>query len=130
MAYLNKAQIIGNLGADPEIRYLPNGQKVANFSVATTERWTDKSSGEKREHTEWHNVTLYRNLAEVAGEYLKKGSQVYVEGKQRTERWQDKDTGADRNRTVIVGQELQMLGRAAKDGDNVPSRDDGDDIPF
>ena len=127
MAYLNKAQIIGNLGADPEIRYLPDGQKVANFSVATTERWTDKASGEKREHTEWHNVTLYRKLAEVAGEYLKKGSQVYIEGKQRTERWQDKDTGADRNRTVIVGQELQMLGRAAKDGGDVPSRDDEDD---
>ena len=130
MASLNKVILIGNLGADPETRYTTSGDAVCNVRLATTDSWRDKASGEQREATEWHRVVFYRRLAEIAGQYLKKGSQVYIEGKQRTERWQDKDTGADRNRTVIVGQELQMLGRAAKDGGDVPSRDDEDDIPF
>lgn len=130
MAYLNKVQLIGNVGADPEIRFLPDGRKVANFSVATTERWTDKQSGEKRERTEWHSIVMYRGLADVAGEYLKKGSQVFIEGRLRTERWQDKDTGADRSRTVIVGDDLQMLGRAPAAGGDAPVRDEQDDDAF
>lgn len=129
MAYRNKVELIGNLGNDPEIRFMPDGQKVATISVATTERWTDKQSKERRERTEWHKVVFYRGLADVAGEHLKKGSQVFIEGKLRTEQWTDKDTGADRSRVVIVAEDLQMLGRAPKD-DNRADPFSGDDSDF
>ena len=92
MASVNKVIIVGNLGRDPETRYLPSGEAVTNISVATTETWKDKASGEKKEATEWHRVSFFGKLAEIAGEYLKKGSQVYVEGQLRTRKWQDKET--------------------------------------
>ncbi|AOY00352.1 single-stranded DNA-binding protein [Jeongeupia sp. USM3] len=109
MASLNKVILIGNLGRDPEVRYLPNGDAVCNFSIATTENWKDKS-GQKQEKTEWHNITMYRRLAEIAGQYLKKGSSVYIEGKLQTRKWQDKQTGADRYTTEIIADQMQMLG--------------------
>ena len=110
MASLNKVLLIGNLGRDPEIRYMPDGSAVCNFSIATTETWKDKSSGQKQEKTEWHNIVIYRRLAEVAGQYLKKGSPVYLEGRLQTRKWQDKATGADRYTTEIVADEMKMLG--------------------
>lgn len=108
MASLNKVQIIGNLGRDPEIRYLPSGGAVADISVATTATWKDKD-GEKKEHTEWHRCTFFGKLAEVVGEYLKKGAQVYVEGRLQTEKWQDKE-GNDRYTTKIMADRMLMLG--------------------
>lgn len=110
MASVNKVILVGNLGADPEMRYMPNGDAVCNVRLATTESWKDKQSGEKREITEWHRVVFYRKLAEIAGQYLKKGSQVYLEGRIRTRKWQDKD-GQDRYTTEIEANEMQMLGR-------------------
>jgi len=109
MRGVNKVIIVGNLGNDPEIRTMPSGAQVANLSVATTESWKDRTTGEKQERTEWHRIALFGRLAEVAGEYLKKGGQVYVEGSLRTRKWQDKQ-GNDRYSTEIVGQEMQMLG--------------------
>ncbi|HEY9082477.1 MAG TPA: single-stranded DNA-binding protein [Vicingaceae bacterium] len=117
MAGINKVILVGNLGKDPEVRYLEGGTAVANFPLATSENYTDRSSGEKKTITEWHNVVLWRGLAEIAEKYLKKGNQVYIEGKLRTRKWQDKD-GHDRYTTEIVGDSMQMLGR--KD-DNSPS---------
>lgn len=111
---INKVILIGNLGADPEVRYMTNGEAVANLSVATSEGWKDKETGENKERTEWHRVVFYRRLAEIAGEYLKKGSKVYVEGKIRTRKWQDQN-GQDRYTTEIYGDELQMLDRAGAD---------------
>lgn len=108
MASLNKAILIGNLGKDPEVRFMPNGDAVCNFSIATTESYKDKN-GDKQDKTEWHNVTIYRKLAEIAGQYLKKGSQVYLEGKIQTRKWQDKE-GNDRYTTEIVCDEMKMLG--------------------
>lgn len=108
MSSLNKAQIIGRLGQDPEVKYLPSGAAVANLSVATSERWTDKQTGEKQERTEWHRVTLYGRIAEVAGEYLQKGGLVYIEGRIQTRKWQAQD-GTDRSSTEIIGNELKML---------------------
>ena len=108
MASINKVILIGNLGRDPETRYLPNGDAVTNVSIATTETWKDKN-GEKQEKTEWHRVTFYRRLAEIAGEYLKKGSQIYIEGRIEYRKWQDKD-GQDRYSTDIVATEMKMLG--------------------
>src|SRR5215213_3772699 len=108
MASVNKVILIGNLGADPETRYLPSGDAVTNIRIATSENWKDKS-GEKQEHTEWHRIAFFGRLAEIAGEYLKKGSQVYVEGRIRTRKWQDKE-GQDRYSTEIVADSLQMLG--------------------
>lgn len=105
---INKAIIIGNLGNDPEVKYLPNGGAVANITVATSETWKDKNTGEQKENTEWHRVVFFRRLAEIAGEYLKKGSKVYIEGKLQTRKWQDKD-GNDRYTTEIVANEMQML---------------------
>jgi single-strand DNA-binding protein len=105
---VNKVILIGNLGKDPEVRYMPNGEAVANITLATSETWKDKS-GAKQEKTEWHNVVFYRRLAEIAGEYLKKGSQIYVEGRITTEKWQDKE-GKDRYTTKIVANEMKMLG--------------------
>ncbi|WP_454695921.1 single-stranded DNA-binding protein [Achromobacter aegrifaciens] len=110
MASVNKLILVGNLGRDPEVRYSPDGAAICNLSIATTSQWKDKSSGERREETEWHRVVLYNRLAEVAGEYLKKGRQVYIEGRLKTRKWQDKDTGADRYSTEVVGDQMQMLG--------------------
>jgi single-strand DNA-binding protein len=104
---VNKVILIGNLGKDPEVRYFPNGDAVCNVSIATSESWTDKQSGEKKEHTEWHNVSFRRKLAEVVGQYLHKGSKVYVEGSLRTRKW-EKD-GVDRYTTEIIVNDLQML---------------------
>ena len=108
MASVNKVILIGNLGKDPETRYLPSGDAVTNISLATTDTWKDKS-GEKQEHTEWHRVAFFGKTAEIAGEYLKKGSPVYVEGRIRTRKWQDKE-GQDRYSTEIVGDRMQLLG--------------------
>ncbi len=108
MASINKVIIIGNLGRDPETRYMPDGGAITNISVATTDSWKDKN-GEKQEKTEWHRVAFFGKLAEIAGEYLKKGSQVYVEGRLQTRKWQDKD-GQDKYTTEIVAQQMQMLG--------------------
>ena len=106
---VNKVILIGNLGKDPDIRYTPLGKAVANFSLATTESWTDKQSGQKQEKTEWHHIVFWGRLAEVAGEYLKSGSQVYVEGSLKTEKWKD-EAGVERYSTKINGTEFQMLG--------------------
>ena len=108
MAALNKVLLIGNLGRDPETRYMPDGGAITNISIATTENWKDKN-GEKQEKTEWHRVAFFGKLAEIAGEYLKKGSQVYVEGRLQTRKWQDKD-GQDKYTTEIVANAMQMLG--------------------
>ena len=109
MASVNKVIIVGNLGKDPETRYAPSGDAVTNIVVATTETWKDKTSGEKREATEWHRVVFFGKLAEIAGQYLKKGSQVYLEGKLKTRKWQDND-GQDRYTTEINADEMKMLG--------------------
>ncbi len=106
---LNKVTLIGNLGADPEVKYMPTGDAVANITLATSMRWKDRQTGERKESTEWHRVVFFRRLAEIAGEYLKKGSQVYVEGHLRTRKWQDQ-AGLDRYTTEIVADELHMLG--------------------
>jgi single-strand DNA-binding protein len=106
---LNKVILIGNLGADPEVRYMPSGGAVTNISLATTRRWKDKQTNERREATEWHRVIFFNRLAEVAGEYLKKGSQVYVEGRLQTRKWQGQD-GQDRYTTEIIAEEMHMLG--------------------
>jgi single-strand DNA-binding protein len=105
---INKAILIGNLGGDPEIRYLPAGGAVANMTIATSESWTDKETNEKKESTEWHRLVIYGRLAEVAGEYLRKGSKIYIEGKLKTRKWQDQQ-GVERYTTEIVVNELQML---------------------
>ena len=126
MASVNKVIIVGNLGRNPETRYLPSGEAVTNISVATTDKWKDKASGEMKEATEWHRVSFFGRLAEIAGEYLKKGSQVYVEGSLRTRKWQDKE-GKDRYTTEIRGDTMQMLGSRAgagePRGDAVPKGD-------
>lgn len=108
MASVNKVIVLGNLGKDPEVRHLPNGDAVCNFSLATTESWKDKD-GNKQDKTEWHNVVIFRKLAEIAGEYLKKGRPVYIEGRLQTRKWQDKE-GKDRYTTEIVADQMQMLG--------------------
>lgn len=109
MASVNKVIIVGNLGRDPETRYMTNGDAVTNIAVATTESWKDKNSGEKKEVTEWHRVTFYRKLAEIADQYLKKGSSIYIEGKLHTRKWADKD-GVDRYTTEIIADTMKMLG--------------------
>lgn len=106
---INKVILIGNLGKDPDVRYMPSGSAVTNITIATSESWKDKQSGEKQERTEWHNVVFFNRLAEIAAEYLKKGSKVYVEGSLRTRKWQDKNSGQDRYTTEIVANEMQML---------------------
>jgi single-strand DNA-binding protein len=150
MASVNKVILVGNLGKDPEVRYMPSGEAITNITVATTDTWKDKS-GEKQERTEWHRVAFFSKLAEIAGEYLKKGSQVYIEGRLQTRKWQDKD-GHDRYTTEIVADRMQMLGSrsgggntfevvdrepAATGGAAKPARKTGgefddfeDDIPF
>ena len=109
MASVNKVILVGNLGADPETKYLPSGDAVTNIRIATTDKWKDKASGEMKEATEWHRIAFFGRLAEIAGEYLKKGSQVYVEGSLRTRKWQDKE-GQDRYTTEIRADSMQMLG--------------------
>ena len=108
---VNKVILIGNLGQDPELRFMPNGNAVANVTIATSESWKDKNTGEAQEKTEWHRVVFFRRLAEIVGEYLKKGSQVYIEGRLQTRKWQDKD-GQDRYTTEIVADQMQMLDSA------------------
>lgn len=138
MASLNKVELIGNLGSDPEIRYLPDGTPTATISVATTDTWTDKETREKKEKTEWHRVVFFKGLAEVVGQYLKRGSQIYVEGKLRTRKWTDKEN-IERYSTEIVASEMQMLGKKeSNDGPTAPRHAvpvpgdevDLDDIPF
>jgi single-strand DNA-binding protein len=120
---VNKVILIGNLGKDPEVKYLPSGSAVCNVTIATSESWKDKDSGEKKERTEWHNIVFYGRLAEIAGEYLKKGSQTYVEGALRTRKWQDK-SGNDRYTTEIIVSDMQMLGSRGGSGGSTASYDD------
>ncbi|OHC63509.1 MAG: single-stranded DNA-binding protein [Rhodocyclales bacterium GWA2_65_20] len=124
MASVNKVILIGNLGKDPETRYMPNGEQVTNITVATSESWKDKNSGEQKEATEWHRVTFYRRLAEIAGQYLKKGSQVYIEGRLQTRKWQDKE-GQDRYTTEIIANEMKMLGKREGMGGEGPRENGG-----
>ena len=139
---INKVIIVGNLGADPDTRAMPSGNSVTNVSVATSESWNDKNSGERQEKTEWHKVVFFGRLAEIADQYLKKGSQVYVEGRLQTRKWEDKE-GNDRWTTEIVANQLEMLGERMSSGSNQPNNmdqsksnssfnDEGfdDDIPF
>lgn len=142
---LNKVILIGRLGRDPEVRYMPNGEAVCNFSVATSESWKDKN-GQRQEATEWHNVTMYRKLAEIAGQYLTKGSQVYLEGKIQSRKYQGKD-GIERTAYEIIANEMKMLGggnseqqaqaetptppyRQAPATPTAPAEDIDDDVPF
>ncbi len=131
MAAVNKVILLGNLGADPETRYMPNGDAVATVRLATTETWKDRNSGEKREATEWHRVVFFRKLAEIVGQYLKKGSSVYIEGRIRTRKWQDKD-GQERYTTEIEATEMQMLGgrggQGGQGGGSGASYGGGDDF--
>jgi single-strand DNA-binding protein len=113
---VNKVILVGNLGKDPEVRYTPNGLAVANITIATTEVWKDKASGENQERTEWHRVAMYSRLAEITGEYLRKGSKVFIEGRLQTRKWQDKTTGQDRYTTEIIADTLEMLGKATGGG--------------
>ena len=115
MAGINKVIIVGNLGKDPEIKYLQNGGVICNITVATSETWKDKQSGEKQEKTEWHRVVFFGRLAEIAGEYLRKGSKAYIEGSLETRKWQDKE-GNDRYTTEIKGKEMQMLDSKGQQG--------------
>ncbi len=145
MAGINKVILVGNLGKDPEVRYLEGGTAVANFPIATSETYKDRKTGDRKTSTEWHNIVLWRGLAEIAEKFLKKGSQVYIEGKLRTRQWQDKD-GNNRYSTEVVGDNMQMLGKkddfnsnetTNKQSSNVNptpeidnSVDEVDDLPF
>ena len=125
MASVNKVILIGNLGKDPETRYAPSGDAICNITLATTDTWRDKATGEKREATEWHRVVFFGKLAEIAGQYLRKGSAAYIEGSLRTRKWQDKD-GQDRYTTEIRADEMKMLGsRQGMGGADAPSRSEG-----
>jgi single-strand DNA-binding protein len=142
---INKVILVGNLGKDPEVRYSPSGSAMANVTIATSDSWKDKQTGEKQERTEWHRVVFFNRLAEIVGEYLKKGSQVYIEGRLQTRKWQGQD-GQDRYTTEIVANEMQMLGgrgggggggewSSSKPQDSAPAgappQDDfDDDVPF
>ena len=119
MASVNKVTIIGNLGRDPENRYLPSGEQVTSIAVATTDRWRDKATGDMKEQTEWHRISFFGKLAEIAGQYLKKGSQVYVEGRIRTNKYTDRD-GVERYQTQIIADTMQMLG-SKQDGSTQPA---------
>ena len=122
MPSVNKVILLGNLGRDPELRFMPNGDAVCNFSIATTDSWKDKA-GEKQERTEWHNIVMYRKLAEIAGEYLKKGSSIYVEGRLQTRKWQTKE-GQDRYTTEVIADSMQMLGGRSNASQSDKSSDD------
>jgi single-strand DNA-binding protein len=124
MASVNKVILVGNLGADPEVRYLPSGDAIANIRLATTDRYKDKASGEMKEATEWHRVAFFGRLAEIVNEYLKKGSAVYIEGRLRTRKWQGQD-GQDRYSTEIVADQMQMLGGRGGAGGGAGMGDDG-----
>lgn len=113
---VNKVILIGNLGADPETRYMPSGSAVTNLRIATSETWRDKDTGQQQERTEWHSVAIFGKLAEIASQYLRKGAKVYIEGSLRTRKWQDKTTGQDRYTTEIIANEMQMLDRASTAG--------------
>lgn len=140
---INKVILVGNLGADPDTRYMPSGKAVTNIRIATSETWKDRQTGDQQERTEWHSVVLYDKLGEIAAEYLRKGSQVYIEGSLRTRKWQDKD-GNDRYSTEIVARDMQMLGgkpqgerqqgerpQREASAEAVPAADfDDSDIPF
>ncbi len=145
---INKVILVGNLGQDPDTRYMPSGGAVTNLRIATSEQWKDKQTGEQKERTEWHNVAMFGRLAEIAAEYLRKGSQVYIEGKLRTRKWQDKQ-GNDRWTTEVIADEMQMMGGrggggggaapmssqdSGRSGGNYPDSGGGeefdDDIPF
>jgi single-strand DNA-binding protein len=128
MASVNKVILVGNLGADPETRYMPSGDAITNIRIATTDRWKDKASGEMKEATEWHRIAFFGRLAEIAGQYLKKGSQVYVEGRIRTRKWQDKE-GQDRYTTEIVADAMQLLGKREGMGEAPPPREAGEPAP-
>lgn len=153
MSSMNKVMLIGRLGQAPEVRYMPSGEAVCNFSLATSESWNDKKTGQKVEKTEWHNISMFGKLAEIAGQYLKKGALVYLEGKIQTDKYTDKTTGAERYTTKIIAQEMKMLGGKADSEPNsgshapqsappkppqsrpagqpaAPVDDIGDDIPF
>ena len=123
MASVNKVILVGNLGRDPEMRSFPSGDQVANVTLATTDKWKDKQSGEPREHTEWHRLVFNGRLAEIAGQYLRKGSQIYVEGSIRTRKWQDQATGQDRYATEVRVDQMQMLG--SRQGMGGPADDGG-----
>jgi len=118
---VNKVILVGNLGKDPDMKYTASGAAIANITVATSESWNDKQTGEKQEKTEWHRVVFFRRLAEIAGEYLRKGSQVYIEGKLQTRKWQDQN-GQDRYTTEVVGNEMQMLGSRGGDAGARPQQ--------
>jgi single-strand DNA-binding protein len=118
---VNKVIIVGNLGNDPDVRFMPNGNAVANFSVATSETWKDKQTGEQKEKTEWHRIVIYQRLAEIAGKYLKKGSKVYLEGKLQTRKWQNQQ-GQDQYTTEIVVNEMQMLDGRNSNAQNMPQQ--------
>jgi single-strand DNA-binding protein len=120
---INKVIVVGNLGQDPDTRYMPSGSAVTNITVATNESWKDKQTGEQKDRTEWHKIAMFGRLAEIAAEYLRKGSQVYIEGKLRTRKWQDKD-GNDRYTTEIIADEMQMLGGRGGAGGSAPMHDD------
>lgn len=128
MKGINKAIIVGTLGKDPEIRYLASGSAAANISVATSQVWKDKATGERKEKTEWHRVVAFGRLAEIMGEYLNKGSQVYIEGEIQTRKWQD-HSGNDKYTTEILAREMQMLGggSGSRDGNSKPQSSGGDD---
>jgi single-strand DNA-binding protein len=123
---VNKVILVGNLGRDPEVRYSPNGQAVANVTIATSESWKDKNTGEKQERTEWHRIVFWGKLAEIAGEYLKKGSQIYVEGRLQTRKWTDKE-GHEKYTTEVVANEMQMLG--SRQGQGAPPSEFNQDEP-
>ena len=118
MASVNKVILVGNLGRDPEVRYIPDGGAICNVSIATTSSWKDKTSGDRREETEWHRVVFYNRLAEIAGEYLRKGRPVYVEGRLKTRKWQNKE-GVDQYTTEVVADQMQMLGGRDSGGDSM-----------
>ena len=118
---INKVIIVGNCGQDPETRYMPSGGAVTNLSLATTESWKDKNTGQQQERTEWHRVVFFNRLAEIAGEYVKRGSKIYVEGSLRTRKWQDRDSGQDRYTTEIVANEMQMLDSKGSSAGDVSS---------
>lgn len=128
MASLNKSMLIGNLGADPETRYTTSGDAVASITLATTDEWKDKVSGDKKQQTEWHKVVFYRKLAEIVGQHLRKGSQVYVEGRIKTKKWTDKD-GVERYTTQIEATEMKILGKRERENTQTQSSSD-EDIPF